>query len=220
MSRKIDKDIEQYYADRAYEYDKTYLRPERQKDIKKLHKLLKNLLSGHIVLEVACGTGYWTKTIASVSKFITAVDINKKVLQIAKNREIPSDKVIFVQDDVYSLNKIQNNFSAGFAGFWWSHVLKSKLKGFLALFQSKLQSDALVVFIDNRRVKRSSTPIIRIDNDGNTYQIRKLEDGREYEVLKNFPTKQEILETLGNKIKNFKMELLKYFWLVSYNIQE
>ena len=45
MSRKIDKDIEQYYADRAYEYDKTYLRPERQKDIKKLHKLLKNLLN-------------------------------------------------------------------------------------------------------------------------------------------------------------------------------
>ncbi|MFX1287644.1 MAG: class I SAM-dependent methyltransferase, partial [Promethearchaeota archaeon] len=132
----------------------------------------------------------------------------------------PSDKVIFVRDDVYSLNKIQNNFPAGFAGFWWSHVLKSKLKGFLALFQSKLQSDALVVFIDNRRVKGSSTPIVRIDNDGNTYQIRKLDDGREYEILKNFPTKQEILKTLGNKIKNFKMELLKYFWLVSYNIQE
>jgi SAM-dependent methyltransferase len=220
MSRKIDKDIEQYYANRAYEYDKTYLRPERQKDIKKLHKLLKNLLSGHIVLEVACGTGYWTKTIASVSKFITAVDINDIVLQIAKNRGIPSDKVIFVQDDVYSLNKIQNNFSAGFAGFWWSHVLKSKIKGFLALFQSKLQSDALVVFLDNRRVERSSTPISRIDRDGNTYQTRKLEDGREYEILKNFPTKEEILKTLGNKVKNLKIKFLRYFWLVSYNIQE
>ena len=220
MTRKIDKDIEQYYADRAYEYNKTYLRPERQKDIKKLHKLLKNLLSGHKVLGVACGTGYWTKTIASVSKFITAVDINDKVLQMANSRGITSDKVIFVQDDVYSLNKIHNNFSAGFAGFWWSHVLKSKLKGFLALFHSKLQSNALVVFIDNRRVERSSTPISRIDIDGNTYQIRKLEDGREYEVLKNFPTEQEILETLGNEIKNFKMEFLNYFWLVSYNIQE
>ena len=108
MSRKIEKDIEQYYADRAYEYDRTYLRPERQKDIKKLHKLLKNLLSGHTVLEVACGTGYWTKTIASVSNFITAVDINSKVLQIAKNREIPSNKVIFIQDDIYLLNKIKN----------------------------------------------------------------------------------------------------------------
>ncbi|MFX1281585.1 MAG: class I SAM-dependent methyltransferase [Promethearchaeota archaeon] len=219
MSRKIDIDIEQYYADRAYEYNKTYLRPERQKDIKKLHKLLKNLLSGHKVLEVACGTGYWTKTIASVSKFITAVDINKKVLQIAKKREIPPDKVIFVQDDVYSLNKIQNNFSAGFAGFWWSHVLKFKLKRFIALFHSKLQPNALVVFIDNRRVKASSTPISRIDIHGNSYQIRKLEDGREYEILKNFPTKQEIRETIGNKVKNLNIKFLTYFWIVSYNIE-
>ena len=218
MSRKIEKDVEIYYAARAYEYNKTYLRPERQKDIKKLHKLLKNLLSGHKVLEIACGTGYWTKTIASVSEFITAVDINEEVLQIAKNRGIPSDKVNFIQDDVFSLNKIQNNFSAGFAGFWWSHILKSKLKRFLALFHSKLQPDALLIFLDNRRVEGSSTPISRIDIDGNTYQVRKLEDGREYEILKNFPTKKEILEILGNKVKNLKIKFLEYFWIVSYNI--
>ena len=218
MSRKIEKDVEKYYADRAYEYNKTYLRPERQKDIKKLHKLLKSLLSGHRVLEIACGTGYWTKTIASVSEFITAVDINEEVLQIAKTRRIASDKVIFVQDDVFLLNKIQNSFSAGFAGFWWSHILKSELKRFLALFHSKLQSDALLIFMDNQRDEGSSTPISRIDIDGNTYQIRRLEDGREYEILKNFPTKKEILETLGNKIKNLKIIFLEYFWIISYNI--
>jgi len=218
MARRSDKDIKQYYADRAYEYDKTYLRPERQKDIKKLHKLLKTLLRDHIVLEIACGTGYWTNTIASVSKFITAVDINDEVLQIAQNRGIPSKKAIFIQDDVYVLNKIQDKFSAGFAGFWWSHILKSELKPFIALFHSKLQLNALVVFIDNRRVKRSSTPISRIDIHGNTFQIRKLEDGREYEILKNFPTKKEIRETLGKKVKNLKIQFLKYFWLVSYNI--
>ncbi|MFX1587573.1 MAG: methyltransferase domain-containing protein [Promethearchaeota archaeon] len=218
MSRKIKKDIEKYYADRAYEYDKTYLRPERQKDIKKLHKLLKKALSGHRVLEIACGTGYWTKTIAPVSNFTIAVDINEKVLQIAKIRGIPSDKVNFIQDDVFSLNKVQNNFSAGFAGFWWSHILKSKLKRFLAVFHSKLQPDALLIFFDNRRVEGSSTPISRIDIDGNTYQIRKLEDGREYEIVKNFPTKKEIIENLGNKVKNLKIKFLEYFWIVSYNI--
>ncbi len=218
MSRKIEKNVEKYYADRAYEYNKTYLRPERQKDIKKLHKLLKRLLSDHRVLEIACGTGYWTRTIASVSKFITAVDINEEVLQIARNRGISSDHVFFIQDDVYSLKKIKNNFSAGFAGFWWSHILKSELKRFLALFHSKLQSDALLIFMDNRRVEGISTPISRIDIDGNTYQVRKLEDGREYEILKNFPTKKEILETLGNKIKNLKIKFLEYFWIISYNI--
>ncbi|MFX0034138.1 MAG: class I SAM-dependent methyltransferase [Candidatus Hermodarchaeota archaeon] len=218
MARRIDNNIKQYYADRAYEYDKTYLRPERQKDIKKLHKLLKTLLKDHIVLEIACGTGYWTKTIAIVSKCITAVDINDEVLQIAKNRGIPSNKVIFIQDDVYILNKIQGNFSAGFAGFWWSHIPKSKLKQFITLFHSKVQPNALIIFIDNRHVKRSSISISRMDIHGNTYQIRKLEDGREYEILKNFPTKKEIRDILENKVKNLKIQFLKYFWIVSYNI--
>ena len=218
MARRIDNDIKQYYSDRAYEYDKTYLRPERQKDIKELHKLLKILFIDQNVLEIACGTGYWTNTIASVSKFITAVDINDEVLQIAKSRGIPSNKVNFVQDDVYLLNKIQDDFSAGFAGFWWSHILKSKLKEFISLFHSKFQSKALIIFIDNRRVKRSSTPISRIDIHGNTYQIRKLEDGREYKILKNFPTKKEIYDILGNEVKNLKIQFLKYFWIVSYNI--
>ena len=218
MNRRIDNDIKQYYADRAYEYDNTYLRPERQKDIKKLHKMLKSLLRNHIVLEIACGTGYWTKIIASVTKFITAVDINSEVLHIAKSRGIPSNKVAFIQDDVYVLKKIHGNFSAGFAGFWWSHISKSKLKKFITLFHSKLQSNALIIFIDNRRVKRSSTPISKMDIHGNTYQIRKLEDGREYEILKNFPSKREIRDIVGNEVKNLKIQLLKYFWIVSYNI--
>ena len=217
MDKSIENDIKHYYADRAYEYNKTYLRPERQKDIKKLHRLLKILFIDQFVLEIACGTGYWTKTIASVSKFITAIDINNEVLQIARNRGIPSNQAVFIQDDVYILKKIQDTFSAGFAGFWWSHISKSKLKQFIFSFHLKLQSKALVVFIDNRRVKRSSTPISRMDVEGNTYQIRKLEDGREYEILKNFPTKKEIRDTLGNEVKNLKIKFLKYFWIVSYN---
>ncbi len=218
MPKKIEKKIQKYYANRAKEYDKTYLRPERQDDIKKIHLLLKNLLKGHRVLEIACGTGFWTKTIASVAKFITAVDINNEVLRIAKNKLIHSKNVIFIQDDVYLLNMTQGVFSAGYAGSWWSHILKSKLKGFLDVFHSKFQPEALIIFMDNRYREGSSTPISRTDSDGNTYQIRKLDDGQEYEILKNFPTKQEIMESLGTSVKNFEMESLPYFWIVYYNI--
>jgi len=218
MPKKIENKIQKYYADRAKEYDKTYSRPERQEDIKKIHILLKKLLKGHRVLEIACGTGFWTKTIASVAEFITAVDINNEVLQIAENRLISSKNVIFIQDDVYSLNKVQGVFSAGYAGSWWSHILKSKLKSFLDTFHSQLQPGALIVFMDNRYCEGSSTPISRTDSDGNTYQIRKLDDGQEYEILKNFPTKQEIMESLGSSVNNFQIECLTYFWIAYYNI--
>jgi len=75
-----------------------------------------------------------------------------------------------------------------------------------------------VIFIDNLHTKNSSTPISKIDNEGNTYQIRTLEDGRKYEVIKNFPKKNEFATILGNNIKNLNVEFLTYFWITSYNI--
>ena len=218
MFRDIEKDIQQYYADRANEYDLTYERPERQTDLKTIRILLKNLLNEHHVLEIACGTGYWTKIISSVAKSITATDINNEVLKIAKNKLIKLKKVTFIQDDSYSLNKIRGNFTAGFAFSWWSHILVSKLNDFINVFHSRLQPGALVIFIDNCHIAGSSIPICRIDNDGNTYQIRKLQDGREYEILKNFPTRQTFEEILGKKVKNLKIEFLTYFWIITYNV--
>ncbi len=218
MHREIEKNIQQYYADRANEYDLTYQRPERQDDLKTISILLKNLLDGHHVLEVACGTGYWTKIIASVAKSITGTDINNEVLQIEKNKLINSKKVTFIQDDSYSLKKIQGNFTAGFAFSWWSHILISKLKDFLNMFHYRLQPGALVIFVDNSHTEGSCIPISRIDSDSNTYQIRKLQDGREYEILKNFPTRETFDEILGKSVKNLKIEFLTYFWIVTYNI--
>ncbi|MFX1314209.1 MAG: class I SAM-dependent methyltransferase [Promethearchaeota archaeon] len=218
MPKRIENKIQKYYADRAKEYDRTYSRPERQEDIKKIHLLLKNLLRGHKVLEIACGTGFWTKTIASVAKSITAVDINNEVIQIAKNRLSGSKNVVFIQDDVYLLNKVQGVFSAGYAGSWWSHILKSNLKGFLDVFHSHLQPGALIIFMDNRYREGSSTTISRTDSNGNTYQIRKLDDGQEYEILKNYPNKQEIMESLGSNVKKVQIDCLTYFWIAYYNI--
>ncbi|MFX1310416.1 MAG: class I SAM-dependent DNA methyltransferase [Promethearchaeota archaeon] len=218
MFRDVEKDIQQYYANRAKEYDLTYQRPERQDDLKKICSLLKKLLHGHHVLEIACGTGYWTKIIASVAKSITATDINNEVLQIARNKLINSKKVAFIHDDSYSLKKIQGKFTAGFAFSWWSHILISKLKDFLNVLHSQLQPGALVIFIDNCHTEGSSIPISHMDRDGNTYQIRKLQDGREYEILKNFPTRETFEEILRKKVKDLEIEFLTYFWIVTYNI--
>jgi len=218
MEEKEDKKLIQYYSDRAFEYEKTYQRPERQNDLKTLHSLLKKLFRGHNVLEIACGTGYWTKTIVSVAKSITATDINLEVLKIARKKKYISSKVSIIQDNSLSLNQIKGEFSAGFAGFWWSHIMKSKLKSFLKIFHSKLTSGSLVIFIDNLYREGSSTPISKVDEEGNSYQIRTLEDGRKFEVVKNFPKRNEFAAILGNNIKNLNVQFLTYFWIISYNI--
>ena len=61
-----------YYAQRAQEYERIYDKPERQDDLRNLKDSVGNTLAGRNVLEVACGTGYWTAVAASAAASITA----------------------------------------------------------------------------------------------------------------------------------------------------
>ena len=49
-----------YYAQRAAEYERIYAKPERQADLAALRARFGKLFKGKRVLELACGTGYWT----------------------------------------------------------------------------------------------------------------------------------------------------------------
>ena len=210
--------MKKYYAERAKEHDKVYLKPERQKDIKFLHAFLKAAFSGSNVLEVACGTGYWTQTIADTASSIEASDYNKEVLDIARSRNYKIPNIVFNEDDAYKLSLVKNNFNSGFAGFWWSHIPVNKLDEFLKCFHTKLDSGAKVIFVDNAFVEGSSSPIFRTDEDGNTYQKRKLENGKEFEVLKNFPTEKQLKMILSKYSVNIKTTYLQYYWIAEYEL--
>jgi len=63
-----------YYSARAPEYDSIYLRPERQADLRAVESWLAPRFAAEPVLEIACGTGYWTSFIASSAARIVALD--------------------------------------------------------------------------------------------------------------------------------------------------
>ena len=75
-----------YYARRADEYEEIYFRddPQRQKEQAMIRSRIKETFRGLNVLEVACGTGYWTQFVSETANRITATDVNKEVLEIAK----------------------------------------------------------------------------------------------------------------------------------------
>lgn len=56
----------------------------------------------------------------------------------------------------------------------------------------------------------------RTDEAGNTYQSRKLEDGRSYEILKNFPDEADVRRLLGEMATQVQFEALTYYWCVVY----
>ena len=68
-----DEDLAAYYAARAAEYDRVYLKPERQDDLRQIEDWLPGRFDGKHVLELACGTGWWTRLIAPRAASVLAV---------------------------------------------------------------------------------------------------------------------------------------------------
>ncbi len=207
--------LEAYYARRAAEYEKIFDKPERQADLARMRSDIPALFEGRRVLEIACGTGYWTPLIAARAKSVLALDYNEETLAIARTKAYPRANVDFVRGDAYALPAWKEKFSACYAGFWWSHVPLSRLDDFLRGLHERLEPGAVVAFMDNRYVERSSTPLSRRDAQGNTYQTRRLADGSTHEVLKNFPTPRELRERLGSHVRVTDYE---YYWIATYRI--
>ncbi|MCP4219595.1 MAG: class I SAM-dependent methyltransferase [bacterium] len=208
-----------YYAKRAGEYERIYLKPERQADLKSLQAKIADAAAGLDMLEIACGTGYWTQFAAGTALSITATDYNEEVLAIARQKEYGNCPVTFHTSDAYALDEVNASFSGALVGFWWSHVPKSHIGDFLLTLHSKLNEGARVLVLDNRYVEGSSTPINRTDAEGNTFQERRLADGTTHEVLKNFPTQNQFIEQIAPFSENCRFTQLDYFWLAEYTLK-
>ncbi len=207
-----------YYAACAPQYDRIYDRPERQNDIRRLRELLTELLAGRRVLELACGSGYWTQHIAQVARSLLAIDSSEELLKLAAVRLRGFSNTALLIDDAFSLANIEGTFDAGFAAFWWSHIPKLHLPAFLDALAAKLQPGALIIFADHRFVEGSSTPLCRTDDEGNTYEQHRLGDNSLHEVLMNYPTRQEIEELIRPRCRLMSFHELNFYWCLSYQL--
>jgi ubiquinone/menaquinone biosynthesis C-methylase UbiE len=218
MNQELNRDMPSYYAQRATEYDRIYDKPERQADLSELKSILSNPFQGLDVLEIACGTGYWTQYIARTARSIAATDYNMEMLDLAATRNYAPCQMSFRQADAYHLENTDFHGNAGFAGFLWSHVPVDRRLALVRSFHSCLSENARVVWLDGRYVEGSSTPIARLDAAGNSYQERRLTDGSRHEVIKNYPSPDELTQFFQPYAHNLEIRLLQYFWLLSYNV--
>jgi SAM-dependent methyltransferase len=202
-----------YYPHRAPEYEEVYAKPERQDDLAILKTKIPELLAGRHVLELACGTGWWTQWIAPAAASVLATDESPEMLVQAQDKTWPPGRVSFRWLDAYNVGPVSPEIDALFAGFFWSHVPRERLAQFLTSLQQSLPPKARFVFADNRYVPGSSIPISREDAQGNTYQERALRDGTAYEIVKNFPSAEELRRELEAVGRNVEVLELPYFWL-------
>lgn len=213
-------DMRKYYARRAGEYEAIYGRkePGRQREQRKIAADLGLCLTGRKVLEIACGTGYWTQPLSQTARRIVATDVNIEVLNIAKAKTYGCP-VSFQKRDAYSLGIKSSTFDGGLANFWFSHIPKYRIDEFLKEFHKTLKPGAIVFMADNVYIEGIGGTLLNLPGDENTYKKRQLLDGSVNRVLKNYYQADELAEIFSRYDPSFTTGCINYgkaFWWLSY----
>lgn len=137
-------------------------------------------MTGEIV-ELAAGTGWWSPLLAQKATTLWLYDINEEPLEFARQRLVAHGLAahIHVRD---AWAEPDREVDALFFGFWLSHVPRARLRDFLALCRGWLKPGGRLAFIDSRRDPESSA----IDHPPpeNDLSVRKLDDGRQFTIVK------------------------------------
>jgi 2-polyprenyl-3-methyl-5-hydroxy-6-metoxy-1,4-benzoquinol methylase len=189
-----------YYRARAHEYDEWFLRQNRYdhglehrrewfREVEEIRKVLRSTVRGAEVLELACGTGLWTQLLAEDNKRIVAVDASPEVIEINRER-VHSDKVDYHTADLFTWTPA-STFDVVFFSFWLSHVPPARFDAFWNTVRTALRPAGQAFFIDSLLEQTSSArdhgPV---DQSGVAH--RKLNDGREFDVVKVFYQPDEL----------------------------
>ncbi len=205
MSREQQLLAEQkhYYRARAAEYDAWWERRGRYDrgnaanerwfaEAAALERELQRFGPRGAVLELACGTGLWTRVLARHASHLTAVDAAPEMLELNRQRlrrpalRTRHAPVEYVQADLFNWRPPPARFDVCFFGFWLSHVPESRFESFWQAVAGALRPGGRVFFIDSDRSDRSTAADHRLPQAGDQTMQRRLDDGREFRIVKRF----------------------------------
>jgi len=218
MNRQNDP-VARYYASSTQAADAALSRAERANDLSKVRDRIAQLVRGKSVLELACGTGYWTEVIAATAERVLATDILDEMIERAQRRRLPEGRVSFRRVDGLDLPEDLGAFSCVFIGFWWSHLKRDEQDALLAQLRARLGHDVVLILLDDAYVEGSSTTIARTDAQGNTYEIVAAPDGERFELPKNYPADSALRKRLGGDVREIRIERLTYYWLLTCRLK-
>jgi demethylmenaquinone methyltransferase/2-methoxy-6-polyprenyl-1,4-benzoquinol methylase len=187
-----------YYRARAGEYNEIF-EPTR---VNPSHPLgpkgpvadtLRALAKDADVLDLACGTGYWSSILVETAASLTAVDAAEEMLRLHAE-QVPDPRVRRLRADVLSWVPDRRH-DIVFFGFWLSHVPDGALRRFFDVVKAALSPGGTVAFVDTSAgearyeepVEGLPAPAVR----------RRLHDGREFRIVKVFRSAEDVAEALA-----------------------
>ena len=213
------REVAEYYDSLAKGYHRRsgYEKENDTEGFKEIERLIADLFTDRDVLEIACGTGYWTAMIARVARSVMATDLNRSMITEAERLLSGCGNVLFSEADAYSLKNINRMFSGAVSVLWWCHMPKESIPVFLNALHSKLIPGARVLHVCQLEDLDSINHMI--DPNGDTIALRKSEE-RVYEIVKNIPSEPYLREMLGIVARD--VEYSRYpdsgLWSVAYSV--
>lgn len=174
-----------YYDLRAPDFgDRS--RPDRKADglipSGLIRELVDELAPTGDVLELACGTGGFTRELVRHARMLTAIDGSPRMLE-RNRREVGGSNVTYLHADVFRWQP-DRQYDVVFFGFWLSHVPPGAFDEFWALVRSCLRPGGRVAFVDedDRGAVNDDCRLV----DGLPVATRRLHDGRRFDIVKLF----------------------------------
>ena len=198
--RIVDEQVA-YYRARAPEYDEWFERrgrydrgPEWNRlwfaEVETLRREVEALPRCETALEVACGTGNWTGRLCAVAGHVTAVDASPEVIEINRSKT-RCDRVTYVRADLFQWRP-DGVFDLVFLAYWLSHVPPEKLDTFLETVRGALGPGGRVFAIDTLPDSEAGAMDQGPKRPERTWEHRKLNDGREFTVVKVYYTREQV----------------------------
>jgi demethylmenaquinone methyltransferase/2-methoxy-6-polyprenyl-1,4-benzoquinol methylase len=187
-----------YYRARAGEYDEWWFRTGRydrgpefnvswRADVGEVERALADWLNvrrARRVLELACGTGLFTRLLAPKVGRVTAIDASPEVLAINRAR-VAARNVEYIDADLFEWRP-QERYDAVFFSFWLSHVPDERFASFWETVRSALRPGGAAYLIDSAFDPTSTAKDHPVPGRDAGIVTRRLNDGREFRIVKLF----------------------------------
>lgn len=184
MSEGVLEEQRQYYAERAPEYDDWWWRRgryaldvDREKrwfaDVAEAEARLEAFAPCGDVLELAAGTGIWTRKLVRLAARVVAIDANAEPLALN------TTEAELVQADVFAWHP-RRRFDVCFFSFWLSHVPEDRFDEFWGLVRDGLKPEGRVFLVDSAAGDAAHTGTGQSGEE----ETRSLADGRTFRIVK------------------------------------
>lgn len=210
---------EVYYEARMPYFEDTYLKESTSKDRELIKIQLKKHLCGKRILEVGCGTGYWTSVMLPIASEYLGFDQSQTAVSVCSEKFSDFPNTNFLQGNIYSWVNTNFHFDVIVGGFIISHLDRKFVRDINTFLKQRIKENCWVVWYDNSFKEGFSIPIKNTDVRGNDIQPRQLENGKRCKIIKNFYNENELREIFSKESSEFSLLFFDHYWFIKYRLQ-